>query len=162
MLELKVTVLPHWCPSEQIPLHFSSQNLTRTTSFFYYYAYSYLRAALLHQKQKRAMGRALSPGERTFPTIKTDKPSGASEMLSVVEELGAGFIAGVGSRLISTPLSVVTVRLQLAKQEDDLSDSEDHQTEKIHHKHQTRSGVMDVMKHIYSKEGLAGFWKGTV
>ncbi|OBZ69843.1 Peroxisomal adenine nucleotide transporter 1 [Grifola frondosa] len=84
--------------------------------------------------------------------------------LSIPTELVVGFVAGVASRAVSTPLSVVTVRLQAG--EDDCDDSEDEETlgtieltEKSS-KPARMSGLMSVTRSIYAEEGLRGFWAG--
>ena len=64
--------------------------------------------------------------------------------LPVLEELGIGFLAGISSRAISTPLSLITVHMQSA------GGDEEHPT----------SSVSDTIKLIYQKHGVKGFWKG--
>lgn len=64
--------------------------------------------------------------------------------LSTGEELGAGFLAGALSRLVSTPLSVITVRMQ-AKRE----------------RGSQNPGLIAALRSIYREEGILGLWKGT-
>lgn len=71
---------------------------TVLSGFFYYYFYSFLRGLL-------AKRRNLTAGSK-----------GKIPALSVAEELSLGFAAGLASRLISTPLSVVTIRLQTERE----------------------------------------------
>lgn len=80
--------------------------------------------------------------------------------LSLFTEIGLGFVAGVASRLISTPLNIVTVRLQANNETDDSSDSEDESdnvsiTDKI-----KNLKMVSILQEIYEKEGLVGFWRG--
>ena len=71
--------------------------------------------------------------------------------LSILEELSLGFLAGVASRAISTPLSLITLRLQTERSNDGGDDDSPERP---------NSGVSAVVKKIYEEEGLAGFWKG--
>ena len=83
-------------------------------------------------------------------------------LLSVVEELGIGFLAGVTSRAISTPLSVITVRLQTEAEgrnaneelDPEKGDSEDASLRR------EPKGVLAATKRIYNEQGLKGFWGG--
>lgn len=118
-----------------IPLLDDENGLALRSSFLYFYAYSYLRTRV----QRRKLGQR-SP---TSPVTNIAK-STAAVALTGPQELGIGYLAGVLSRLITTPLSVITVRLQVA------SDSED----------EGETGVLDIVRDIYSTDGLPGFWKG--
>lgn len=73
----------------------------------------------------------------------------AAVTLSAPQELGIGFLAGVLSRLVTTPLSVITVRLQVTNENDDDIDSA-----------QPDAGIISTMREIHSEDGIAGFWKG--
>ncbi|KAF9463609.1 mitochondrial carrier domain-containing protein [Collybia nuda] len=110
---------------------------TLLSNFFYFYIYSFLRSL----STRRLI--SLHKPRRT-PTIPAHKPG-------AIEELLLGFIAGVASRAISTPLNVITLRLQTGRRNDDDSDDESEPTSRE---------VMSVMKDIYSEQGLAGFWRG--
>ena len=81
-------------------------------------------------------------------------------ILSVAEELALGFLAGVISRMVTTPLSVVTVRLQSEQYRDEEEamgdDDEDHEITG----RDKGTGITHVFKSIYSEQGLAGFWSG--
>lgn len=117
------------------------------SSFLYFYFYSFLRGILARRK---------SPSPRV-------KSKAAPVLLSAAEELGIGFLAGLASRAISQPLSVITVRLQ-TEGEDDSSESgsdkgsvyDDSETEA----HATSAGVTGTVKKIYAEQGLEGFWGG--
>ena len=99
-------------------------------------------------------------------TLKLPPRSGKSKaapiLLSVGEELGIGFIAGIASRAISTPLSVITVRLQTETEGEDESGELD--PEKGNEAEAARRGeprdVMNTFRRIYEEQGLGGFWGG--
>lgn len=111
-------------------------------SFLYFYAYSFLRKLV----QKRQLASSVSiPGSGNGVN---DIKKAASLALSVPQELGIGFLAGVLSRLVSTPLSVITVRLQSESVKDDRDDGEGD------------VGILATARNIYRDDGLFGFWKG--
>lgn len=110
--------------------------LTHPTSFLYFYLYTFLRSALLRRRTHSSA--PARTGKKTLP------------VLGVAEELGLGYVSGVLSRAISTPLNVVTIHLQTNLGSDDDNDPDGH-------KPQTFS---DVIRAIYSDRGLGGFWKG--
>jgi adenine nucleotide transporter 17 len=110
---------------------------TIISGFLYYYFYSFLRSFLTRRRSPSSLAKLKIP------------------TLSVAEELGLGFAAGLASKLISTPLSVVTVRLQTEREdaeEDEISYDEEMQ--KV-------GGVKDVIGRIYEEDGLVGFWRGS-
>ncbi|PSR71701.1 hypothetical protein PHLCEN_2v12405 [Hermanssonia centrifuga] len=83
-------------------------------------------------------------------------------LLSVPEELGIGFIAGLASRAISTPLSVITVRLQT---ETEGEDEDDELNTKKGSPHESREGlkrgsIIGTVQRLSEEEGLQGFWRG--
>ncbi|EIW79732.1 mitochondrial carrier [Coniophora puteana RWD-64-598 SS2] len=92
---------------------------TLLSSGLYYYAYSYLRSLYTRRK-----------------------PRGA--MLSVPQELAIGYLAGIASRAITTPLNCVTVRLQTARDGDKDEGS-------------STSGFTDTVKQMYEESGFSGF-----
>ncbi|KAI0035612.1 mitochondrial carrier domain-containing protein [Vararia minispora EC-137] len=104
---------------------------TYRNSFLYFYAYSFLRNLVLRRAARLNGHLKRSP------------------VLPVGQELGLGFFAGVSSRLVTAPLSIVTVRLQTAREE-----SEDIQEDNRIFK------PLDAMKAIYAENGILGFWKG--
>jgi adenine nucleotide transporter 17 len=71
-------------------------------------------------------------------------------MLSVSQELAIGYLSGIVSRSISTPLNLVTVRLQTARVSNDSSAEGG------------ASRFTAVCRQILREEGLLGFWKGLV
>lgn len=110
--------------------------MSNLLSFFYFYAYSLLRKV-----------RAGIKG-RPLPLV--------------VEELLMGYLAGIASRLISMPLSLITVRLQ-----DDKDSSELDNVENGKKSQSTdalgipaRNRVIKVAKELYNEGGIAGFWRG--
>lgn len=78
----------------------------------------------------------------------TSSKSAHPAVLSIGHELLLGYIAGVSSKMIASPLSVVTVRLQTAREDDeDMPGS-------------TVKDIAATVRSIYKDEGLKGFWKG--
>lgn len=108
--------------------------LTIALSFFYFYFYSFLR--LLSTK-------------RLIP-FTGSKNSGKPHKPNLFEELLLGFIAGVASRAISTPLNLVTIKMQTEREDQDERPTKAPQS----------AGVIDALKLIYKEHGLLGFWRG--
>ncbi|PPQ70607.1 hypothetical protein CVT26_013206 [Gymnopilus dilepis] len=109
---------------------------TLLSNFFYFYFYAFLR--LLSTK-------------RLIPFISRSKRSGVHKP-SMIEELLLGYVAGIASRLVATPLNIVTLKLQTEREnntDDNRSNSETRKT-----------GMNAVVKRIYQEQGLAGFWRG--
>lgn len=94
---------------------------------------------------------------RTRAGVMNAKPV----LLSFPEEIGVGFLAGVASRAITTPLSIVTVRLQTSSEDDEDEDGEESDEDKLN---STADGPMpspiQVMRSIYTEEGVKGLWRG--
>lgn len=67
----------------------------------------------------------------------------------MIEELLLGFLAGVASRAVSTPLNIVTLRLQAEREGEEGEPGTS-----------ASLGIMGTVKHIYEEKGLSGFWKG--
>jgi adenine nucleotide transporter 17 len=110
---------------------------TIISGFLYYYFYSFLRSLLTRRRSHLSLAKSNAP------------------TLSVAEELGLGFVAGLASKLISTPLSVVTVSLQTERE--DAEEDETLYTEEA----QQVGSVKDVIGRIYEEDGLVGFWRGS-
>lgn len=71
----------------------------------------------------------------------------ASAVLTAAEEIGAGFLAGVASRAVSTPLGLITVHLQEELRDEDASGRQE--------------SIKRVIRSIYVERGLQGFWRGS-
>ncbi|KAH9888441.1 mitochondrial carrier [Cubamyces lactineus] len=135
---------------------------TLISNFLYFYFYTLLHAVVARRRSTsdvpllQALKRAVvSP---TSPIL-----------LGVPTELAVGFVAGVASRAVSTPLSVITVRMQTSRDDDE--DPEDDDTDSALDKRppalpeanrplKTSPSFSEVMRTIYSDEGLRGFWSG--
>ena len=107
-------------------------------SFFYFYFYSFLRTL----STKRLLSLNGPPPKGT--TARPHKPT-------LLEELVLGFLAGVASRVVSTPLNIVTLRLQTEREDEESPNADSSQP----------MSVTEVVKLIYKEQGLAGFWRGT-
>lgn len=112
-----------------------------TSNFIYFYIYSYLRATLIRRRDN-------SPGDKAQ----------LAAMLSVPEELLIGFLSGVASKGLTTPLSVITVQLQ--SEDDDEVPPDSHRKNDLSSHPTPSNAVMRVVYRIYSDSGLGGFWKG--
>ncbi|KAH9833506.1 mitochondrial carrier [Rhodofomes roseus] len=126
---------------------------TILSNFLYFYFYTVLHALVA----RRRVSRDSTPLLATLQKAITS--STAPVLLGVPTELAVGFVAGVASRAVSTPLSVLTVRLQSSS-----DDSEDEDEEPVtvdgSEKRTGRLGLHEVARGIYSEQGLAGFWAG--
>ncbi|KAF9478133.1 mitochondrial carrier [Pholiota conissans] len=115
---------------------------TLLSSFFYFYIYSFLR--FLSTK-------------RLVPFLGRNSQSHKRHKPSLFEELILGFIAGVASRAVATPLNIITLRMQTERTHDDDDDYGDDEVESEEPKYQ---GITEIVKLIYKEQGLAGFWRG--
>lgn len=99
---------------------------------------------------------------RRPPPRVSGKGKIAPVLLSVSEELGIGFLAGVASRAVSTPLSVITVRLQ-TESEDEETEEEAQVKDNVGNDIGERKerGVGAAVQRVYAEDGLKGFWSGT-
>lgn len=136
-----------WCRSTCGPYNCLEINAQRIRSFLYFYFYTLFHALVARRKATastpfvQAVKESLT--SRTHPTL-----------LSVPAELAVGFVAGVASRAVSTPLSVVTVRMQTETDDDDNDDDTPASQNRSPH-------FSEVARRIYSEDGLAGFWTGS-
>ncbi|KAF7362406.1 hypothetical protein MVEN_00587800 [Mycena venus] len=110
---------------------------TLLSNFFYFYFYAFLRYLLTRRR--------LTLNSKPTDLARPHKPSLAEEIL-------LGFIAGVASRAVSTPLNIITLRLQVEQEEDEEAASEA--------KAESVAGVNGVVQKIYREEGILGFWRG--
>ncbi|KAJ7163462.1 mitochondrial carrier domain-containing protein, partial [Mycena crocata] len=76
--------------------------------------------------------------------------TGATLLSNLLEEVLLGFIAGVASRAVSTPLNIVTLRLQIENENDEEESGVELPS----------AGVGGVVNKIYKEEGILGFWRG--
>ncbi|TRM68943.1 mitochondrial carrier domain-containing protein [Schizophyllum amplum] len=113
---------------------------TLLSNFFYFYFYSIFRVLVLR--------RQALPDKKTKVTI------------SVIQELALGLLAGAASRAISTPLNIITLRMQNAKDEDQSDTSSDDSSDMSEAEDGDATSLSGVVQGIYKKDGLAGFWKG--
>ncbi|CDO72618.1 hypothetical protein BN946_scf184985.g37 [Trametes cinnabarina] len=129
---------------------------TLISNFLYFYFYTLLHAVVA---RRRAGTNA--------PLLTTLKRAIASPtapvLLDVPTELAVGFLAGVASRAMSTPLSVVTVRLQTWENDEDADSSDDEENDPM----TSRSRPLkkspqfsEVIQNIYANQGLSGSWAG--
>ncbi|KAI0077194.1 mitochondrial carrier [Panus rudis PR-1116 ss-1] len=116
------------------------------SSFLYFYFYSFLRDVLVRRRSRQ--------------TLSPTKSKAAPVLLKVSEELGIGFIAGIASRAISTPLNVITVRLQTERDSDSNEEIASLTAEGTKATSRSAAGPIDVCRSIYSEEGMKGFWRG--
>ncbi|KAJ7496655.1 mitochondrial carrier domain-containing protein [Mycena latifolia] len=110
---------------------------TLLSNFFYFYFYAFLRYLLTR--------RQLTLNPKPAHITRPHKPS-------LLEEILLGFIAGVASRAVSTPLNIVTLRLQV--------ENDDHEDDDEKGADQSVPGVGGVVKKIYDEQGILGFWRG--
>ncbi|KAJ8516923.1 hypothetical protein ONZ45_g5817 [Pleurotus djamor] len=84
----------------------------------------------------------------------------------MIEELILGFVAGVASRAVSTPLNIVTLRLQTERKSDEeeaergKEDDSDSDSEDEGQDDSSDDGIKAVFASIYREDGIAGFWRG--
>ena len=110
-------------------------------SFFYFLFYTFIRGLVAKRKARLSL-------------LDGKKKSAATILLSAPEEIGIGFLAGVASRVIISPLSIITVRLQTANR-----DNEEEGKEETPQQYKENS-FSSMAKEIYNERGLQGFWKG--
>ena len=81
-------------------------------------------------------------------------------MLSVPEELLIGFLSGVVSKGLTTPLSVITVQLQSEEDEDHAEGVHPEKEVQNDHFLPSDNAIVRVIRQVYSEAGLQGFFKG--
>ncbi|KAI1785290.1 mitochondrial carrier [Ganoderma leucocontextum] len=126
---------------------------TLLSNFLYFYLYTLLHALAARQ---RASSHA--------PRLQTVKRAVTSPtrpvLLDAPSELALGFVAGVASRAISTPLSLITVRLQTSDDDEDGTEMEASIVPETASVKKRRPGFSEVLRSIYMEESLSGFWAG--
>ena len=133
-----------------------SRTVCAPFSFLYFYFYTVLHALAARRRATRNAPVPLLETLRKAIVSPT-----APKLLGVPTELAVGFVAGVASRAISTPLSVLTVRLQSSSSGD--SDDEDEESKLFDNNvtiERQHPGLMEVARDIYKEQGLSGFWAG--
>ncbi|KAF7294017.1 hypothetical protein MKEN_01447800 [Mycena kentingensis (nom. inval.)] len=103
---------------------------TLVSNFFYFYFYAFLRYL--------STRRRLSLSPKSSKALRPHNPGLAEEVL-------LGFVAGVASRAVSTPLNIITTRMQVEDGEDEDEEERD---------------VAAVVNKIYRQQGVTGFWRG--
>ncbi|KAJ3522595.1 hypothetical protein NMY22_g11827 [Coprinellus aureogranulatus] len=99
---------------------------TIISNFFYFYFYSFLRS-LSTQGLNASITLAVLRRALKLPSLTSQsQPSSKKHKPTIWEDILLGFIAGVASRAVSTPLNIITLRLQeeRADSEDDDSSSD--------------------------------------
>jgi len=128
---------------------------TALSSFLYFYLYSALhKLALIKYKN----------------VSKAELVKGAAKIkFTAIEELIIGSLAGIVSRLVTTPLSTITVRKQTASKmrpkkgedaEKAISDVKAAEDEEDEDSDYAPDSSLDIAKDIYESHGLTGFWRG--
>ncbi|GAA5866745.1 hypothetical protein JCM3774_001979 [Rhodotorula dairenensis] len=150
---------------------------TLLSQFLYFLCYTALRTRLVKRKQRFQQPQAAAAGGGD--SVKSAKKA-AAILLSPLEELGIGCLAGVVAKGIVSPLSMITVRAQTSRQPkqdvvggkpgdrspvdpavkaekgpDDDSDSDESDDG-----YSTAPSAVDLAREIYDEQGLAGFWSG--
>ncbi|GAA5980014.1 hypothetical protein JCM10908_001499 [Rhodotorula pacifica] len=143
---------------------------TLLSQFLYFFCYAALRTRLLARK-----ARLHPPAPATKHNASSTKT--AAILLSPLEELGIGCLAGVVAKGIVSPLSMITVRAQTSrepKQEvvggkpGDKSPvdpavekrADDSDSDESDAGYSGAPSSFDLAKEIYNEQGLAGFWSG--
>ncbi|BGP36758.1 hypothetical protein JCM10450v2_000650 [Rhodotorula kratochvilovae] len=135
---------------------------TLLSQFLYFFAYSALRDRFQARKAARA------------PPIqakgKGKGKSAAPPVLSAVEELAIGCVAGIVAKGVCSPLSMITVRAQTSSEPrqdvvggkegdkravEDASDDDDDKGG-----YGRAPSALAIAKEIYREQGIAGFWSG--
>lgn len=100
-------------------------------SFFFFLAYSTLQ-------RQRKKGR---PSEHI--------------LIRILEQIGTGMVAGAFSKLLTTPISIIVTRKQVAAMASAKAASDD-KPKMLGRK----LSVRQIAEEVYRKKGLAGFWSG--
>jgi len=130
---------------------------TVLSNFLYFYFYAVLHALVARRRSNSSTVPLLTALRRalTSPT--------APVLLGVPAELAVGFVAGVASRAISTPLGVLTVQLQSGDgNEEDEENAQGMKERKTHKEKGSALKLIDVVQRIYAEQGISGFWAGFV
>ncbi|KAF5317175.1 hypothetical protein D9611_003753 [Ephemerocybe angulata] len=147
---------------------------TMLSNFFYFYFYSFLRTMSTHGLEASIT----LPALRRVLRLQEGKSKNKHHQPSLLEDILLGFVAGVASRAVSTPLNIITLRLQeeRADEEDDDESGSDSGSERAlspslsetaegvqspsPKKKKEDMGILGIARMIYEEEGIRGFWKG--
>ncbi|TNY18992.1 mitochondrial carrier domain-containing protein [Rhodotorula diobovata] len=133
---------------------------TLLSQFLYFFVYSALRDRFQARKASRAPPTAVGQGK-----AKGAKPP----VLSAVEELAIGCLAGVVAKGAVSPLSMITVRAQTSSEprqevvggkEGDKRTVEDSDSDDDEGGYGRAPSALALAKEIYEEQGIAGFWSG--
>lgn len=150
---------------------------TLLSQFLYFLCYTALRTRLVKRKQ-----RFQQPQAAAVDTKSAKKA--AAILLSPLEELGIGCLAGVVAKGLVSPLSMITVRAQTSRQpRQDVvggkpgdkspvdpaaaatattaeKQPDDSDSDESDDGYSAAPSTIDLAREIYDEQGLAGFWSG--
>lgn len=128
---------------------------TLLSQFLYFLFYSALRDRF---QARKALKTTSTPGSKGKPPV-----------LSAVEELAIGCLAGVVAKGAVSPLSMITVRAQTSSEprqdvvggkEGDKRPVEDSDSDDDEGGFGKAPSALALAKEIYREQGIAGFWSG--
>ncbi|GAA5832206.1 hypothetical protein JCM11251_004279 [Rhodosporidiobolus azoricus] len=159
---------------------------TAISQFLYFFLYAFLRNRLMARRLRQGVGVQVASSPSSVGTVgdgKAKRP--APPLLSVVEELVVGSLAGVVAKGIVSPLSMITVRAQTsserkgdaegekegdktlvdemaaaAKKGQSGKKDEDSDTESEEGGYKESPSAVKIAQEIYDEQGIAGFWSG--
>ncbi|GAA6032750.1 hypothetical protein JCM8097_000773 [Rhodosporidiobolus ruineniae] len=144
---------------------------TLLSQFLYFFVYSALREGLMRRKLRR--GEGVKVASSSSAGGKEGKRP-APPLLSAVEELAIGCLAGVCAKGVVSPLSMITVRAQTSREtKQDVEGGEEGDKTLVDEgavtgeekKSGKRKGAgspsaVAIAEEIYREQGLGGFWSG--
>ncbi|GAA5870324.1 hypothetical protein JCM16303_001964 [Sporobolomyces ruberrimus] len=140
---------------------------TAISQFLYFFVFSFLRARLLARKLRSA------PNGTKLAKIGEGKgkKAAAAPLLTAVEELLVGCVAGIVAKGFVSPLSMIAVRQQTSseprqemvggKQGDKRPvEGGEHSSSDEEDEYGSPPTAIKIAKEIYESQGLKGFWSG--
>ncbi|KAK4332402.1 Peroxisomal adenine nucleotide transporter 1 [Rhodotorula toruloides] len=134
---------------------------TALSQFLYFLAYSALRDRFQARKARQHPPTAAG---------KDGKKSSGPPLLSALEELAIGCLAGIFAKGVVSPLSMITVRAQTSseprqevvggKEGDKRAVESDDSGDEDDGGYGRASSALAIGKEIYQEQGLWGFWSG--
>ncbi|KAF9075517.1 mitochondrial carrier domain-containing protein [Rhodocollybia butyracea] len=118
---------------------------TLVSNFLYFYIYSFLRKFAIRYLTGLRSSNISSSTSKSSPS----KPI-PSVKLTILQDLALGFLSGVASRAVSMPLSIITLRLQTERENEEINDENENRNDKL----------ARAVRKIYQEQGLSGFWRG--